>query len=381
MLQYKIPQNVGIEDKIVGPFSLRQLIILAVGGGISYVLFAITSRIYELNVLEYILIAFPALFALAAAMLKIHNVTFIKYLMLLLEFAIKPKKRMWNHRGISALVDPDLRDQAAAKKNEGKAQEADKSRKNVNLRDLSVTLDSGGFEHIEQVKHEDIDEANDDDLITEAYFGHKQTESDTQNMYWRTRDMQKKKLDLLAKMKQATAAPQPAVVPVQTNPMQTTQNQAPAKQPVTTVSPAAIKAEMPATENKESVAEHLASVIKEARQNNQAKNEVQENQAAQVKEGEIKQNENKAKPEPTAKTEAQKQTPVRQSTETEPPKPKKKRKRKRKKKPTAGPVRNDTLVDTTSKSKPVKLINKNEKQGETSFDDLSGGDEIEFNLD
>lgn len=306
VLQYKIPQNVGIEDKIVGPFSLRQLIILAIGVGISYTLFAITSRIYELNILEYILIVLPALFSLAMAMLKIHNVSFGKYILLMLEFAIKPKKRMWDHRGISALVAPDLTDKTAAKKGEIVEE---KSKKNVNLRDLSATLDSGGFEHVEQVKHEDIDEVNDDDLITEAYFGHKKEESKTGNMYWRTRDMQKKKLDLLAKME-----PVPVAIPV---------TPAPAK-PITIQAPAPAK--------KESVADHLADVIKEARQNNQTK--------------------------------------------------KKRRRRKRKPKPQAQPVRQDTQVNTTSKSEPVKLIKKNrQNEGETSFDDLSGGDEIEINLD
>jgi len=310
MLQYKIPQNVGIEDKIVGPFSLRQLIILAIGAGISYTLFAITSRIYELNILEYILIAFPALFALAAAMLKIHNVTFIKYILLMLEFAIKPKKRMWDHRGISALVAPDLSEKKAKAKEEVTEE---KGKKNVNLRDLSATLDSGGFEHVEQVKHEDIDEVTDDDLITEAYFGHKKGESATENMYWRTRDMQKKKLGILAKMK-PTAKPAAATkASAQTAPA------APAK--------------------KESVAEHLAGVIKEARENNRA----------------------------PATTEAPK---------------KKRRRRRRKKKTQAQPVRQDTQVDTTSKAEPVKLIKKNKQnEGETSFSDLSGGNEIEFNLD
>lgn len=31
-MQYKIPQNVQIEDKIVGPLTLKQLIICGVGG-------------------------------------------------------------------------------------------------------------------------------------------------------------------------------------------------------------------------------------------------------------------------------------------------------------------------------------------------------------
>lgn len=326
MLQYKIPQNVGIEDKIVGPFSLRQLIILAIGCGISYTLFAITSRIYELNILEYILIALPALFSLAMAMLRIHNVSFGKYILLMLEFAIKPKKRMWDHRGISALVAPDLTDKKAAKKKEVAEEEG---KKNVNLRDLSATLDSGGFEHVEQIKHEDMDEVKDDDLITEAYFGHKKKESSTENMYWRTRDMQKKKLDLLAKKSTAT----PIVTPT-----------TPAPTPEPTPAVPARPAPAPTPAKKESVAEHLAGVIKEARQNNQAPPSA-----------------------PPAPTEA----------------PKKKRKRRRrKKKPQAQPVRQDTQVDTTSKAEPIKLIKTNKQnEGETSFSDLSGGNEIEFNLD
>jgi hypothetical protein len=247
VLQYKIPQNVGIEDKIVGPFSLRQLIILAIGVGISYVLFAITSRIYELNILEYILIALPALFALALAMLRIHNVSFGKYILLMLEHAIKPKKRMWDHRGISALVAPDLTDKGAAKK---KAVAAKKEKENVNLSDLSAMLDSGGFEHVEQVKHEDIDEVKDDDLITEAYFGHKKEESTTENMYWRTRDVQKKKLDLLANVKQ----------------------EAKKETPITPSAPPTAPEKIdPTPEKKESVVERLAGVIKEARENSTTK--------------------------------------------------------------------------------------------------------------
>ena len=34
----KIPQNVYIEDRIVGPLTLRQTLIMAIGGGFSYAL-------------------------------------------------------------------------------------------------------------------------------------------------------------------------------------------------------------------------------------------------------------------------------------------------------------------------------------------------------
>ena len=322
MLQYKIPQNVGIEDKIVGPFSLRQLIIVAIGGGSSYVLFAISSKIYELNALEYLLIALPALFSLALAMLRIHNVSFGKYLLLMIEFAIKPKKRIWNHRGISALVAPDLTEKSRKQQSNVKKES---ERKDVNLRDLSAMLDSGGFEHIQPVKHEDIDDVNDDDLITEAYFGHKQ-KSKSDNMYWRTREVQKKKLDLLAKIK--SAPPKKTIEETKTK-------KEVEKTP--TESNAAEK-------KKESVVQQLAKVIKEARKNNQA----------------IIQ---KVVP-PTA------------------PSPKKRRRKRRKPKNDALPVRQNTQINTLDKSGPNKTItNEIKTEGEASFEDLSKGGEIEINLD
>jgi hypothetical protein len=200
-LQYKIPQNVGIEDKIVGPFTLRQLIIVAVGCGISYVLFAVMSKVYELNFLEYFLIVLPALIAIAFAMVKINNIPLIKFIFLFLEFSIKPKSRLWDHRGISSIVAPDLDETKKETVVSGEGSELDKKAKRAaNLNDLTRTLDSGGFDHLRDVEHDDIDDTYDDDLVTQAYFGHKRNESETENMYWRTKDAHMKMLDAFAAM-------------------------------------------------------------------------------------------------------------------------------------------------------------------------------------
>lgn len=202
MLQYKIPQNVGIEDKIVGPLTMRQLIYIAVGIGASYVLFAILNKLYELNILEYIIIGLPALIAVALALVKINDIPLLRYILLFLEFSIKPKRRMWDHRGISALVDAYLESPASMMQNKPmdtkEIEKAQKIKKAKNLSDLSKILDSGGFDHVEDIKHEDIDEAEDDELVTNAYFANKP--SKTENMYWRTADTHKKMLDIFAKM-------------------------------------------------------------------------------------------------------------------------------------------------------------------------------------
>ncbi|MBI5422116.1 PrgI family protein, partial [Candidatus Peregrinibacteria bacterium] len=197
-MQYKIPQNVGIEDKIVGPLSLRQLIIVAVGVGISWALFAILGKIYELNIIEYAIIALPGLVSIAFAMIRINDLPLSKYILLMLEFSMKPKRRMWDHRGIANLVAPDLWEPLKAETPGLNAAMLAKSKKAANLRQLSMVLDSGGFEHVKPVEHRDIDVAQDDNLVVEAYFGNDDREK--MNMYWRTLESHKKRLSFFAKL-------------------------------------------------------------------------------------------------------------------------------------------------------------------------------------
>jgi len=199
LLQYKIPQNVGIEDKIVGPLTLRQLIYMAVGGGVSYVLFAIMSKLYELNIIEYILIAAPAVISAALALIKINSLSLSKYILLVIEFAMKPKKRLWDHRGISSTVSPNLYTTSTStqKKDSKKINEV-QNNKNVNLSDLSKILDSGGFDHLNDVNHKDIDNASDDDFMYEAFFGKR--DDIANNDYWRSKKTHKQRVEFLAQL-------------------------------------------------------------------------------------------------------------------------------------------------------------------------------------
>jgi hypothetical protein len=406
MLQYKIPQNVGIEDKIVGPFSLRQLIIVAVGMGTSYVLFAIGNRLYELNVFEYIIIVLPALFALAAALIRINNVSFTKYLLLTLEFAIKPKKRYWDHRGISFFPAEVLADKKTAEKKE---QQADKKEDNVNLHRLSSLLDSGGFENVRAPSYEDIDKAEDEDLITEAFFGHKKKQSPTENMYWRTREMQKKKLEILANMpkKPAEAAPkvneESGLKLVSGNekkeePAPQQSEAAPAAKPDGNHQPKQAQA-TPVSEkdqgnqSKPSVVENLAKVIRDA--NERKKNNDKQSKSApepdKQKQTFAQKTEPPQKQESAQKTEEpKKQKSTQKSEESQKQAGNQKKKRKRKRKPQS-PARPDASINTTENrpavqpSQSIPQPKRNTASGKTyenEFDlnELQGG-EIEINLD
>jgi hypothetical protein len=95
-MQYKVPQDVQREDQILWFITLRQLIILMVGFGMSYMLFVNFKQNYDLNELENILVWIPAVITLAFAFLKIHGITLFKFILLLLEQVFfRAPRRHW----------------------------------------------------------------------------------------------------------------------------------------------------------------------------------------------------------------------------------------------------------------------------------------------
>ncbi len=102
----KIPQNVQVEDKVVGPLSLRQLIIMLVGGGFSYMIYALAQKsLGTVNIPLTILIWIPALLATAFAVVNINDLSLLRICFLLLEKTQKPSLRTWGPRsGISITI-------------------------------------------------------------------------------------------------------------------------------------------------------------------------------------------------------------------------------------------------------------------------------------
>lgn len=93
-MQFKIPQNVQIEDKIVGPLTFKQLITLGIGGGLAYVLYLSLGKRYFIEI-WLPPVAVVSIATLAFAFVKPLGVTFMHYILLLIEFWFKPRKRAW----------------------------------------------------------------------------------------------------------------------------------------------------------------------------------------------------------------------------------------------------------------------------------------------
>ena len=76
MQNVKIPQNVQIEDKLIGPLSLKQLILVGIGGGFSYTLFAaINKSVGYVPLTAHMVIWLPAIFSAAFALVRINDIS------------------------------------------------------------------------------------------------------------------------------------------------------------------------------------------------------------------------------------------------------------------------------------------------------------------
>lgn len=134
-MQFKVPQNIDLADRIVGPLTLVQFLYVLTGGMIIYFLF---STIAPVNPSLFFILAFPiTVFTLALAFLKIQDQPFPKFVVAFFVFLSRPKVRIWHKEGLDpALIVTPKKQQA-----EPKAQP--KSIKKSELEKLIQVLDNG----------------------------------------------------------------------------------------------------------------------------------------------------------------------------------------------------------------------------------------------
>ncbi len=98
-MRFKVPQNVEREDQVLWFITFRQLIILLVGGGISYLLFinlAEGKDSSEVSALLMVLIWTPAVLAIIIAFIRIKGVSISHLFLLLMEHGFfRYPKRYW----------------------------------------------------------------------------------------------------------------------------------------------------------------------------------------------------------------------------------------------------------------------------------------------
>lgn len=104
-MQFKVPQNIDMEDKIVGPLTLVQFIYLLGGGLIVYILFQTVTSSKAL----FVILALPiAILSVGLAFIKIQDQPLSHFIKAGLYYFTNPKVRFWKKEGFtsSILVNP-----------------------------------------------------------------------------------------------------------------------------------------------------------------------------------------------------------------------------------------------------------------------------------
>lgn len=92
-MQFNVPQFVDVEDKILGPLTLKQFL-LALAGGIGLLLLWYFFKLWIV-----IIIGIPLLLLLVAAIfIKINGRPFFNFLTAFINYWIKPKIFIWKRK-------------------------------------------------------------------------------------------------------------------------------------------------------------------------------------------------------------------------------------------------------------------------------------------
>jgi hypothetical protein len=132
MDQFVVPQFIDVENKIIGPLTVRQFLTFLVGAGLMFAVFKLAS--FWLAAIENLFIfALTGLFAF----LKINGRPFHYFLLNLIQTLRRPTLKIWNKQAI-------FRREKEEKKKEPPRMIVKKHLTASRLSELSLVVDTGG---------------------------------------------------------------------------------------------------------------------------------------------------------------------------------------------------------------------------------------------
>jgi len=137
MEQFVVPQFIDVEDKIIGPVTTRQFVILLVATLILFVAYKLAD-----TALFIFLLCVIGGFALILAFIKINGQPFHYFLLNIFQTVRRPSLRIWDRRYTDAELKA-IRDMRKVAPVEEKKTKAAISRSHI--RQLSLVVNTGGY--------------------------------------------------------------------------------------------------------------------------------------------------------------------------------------------------------------------------------------------
>ncbi|MBU0767039.1 PrgI family protein [Patescibacteria group bacterium] len=94
----KVPQNVQVEDRLIGPITIRQVMICLAGGSISFVGWNMMKSVGMVTPVHFIFAWIPLMIAAAFAFVRYKNLSLLRIILLMIEKGQKPSKRFFGPR-------------------------------------------------------------------------------------------------------------------------------------------------------------------------------------------------------------------------------------------------------------------------------------------
>lgn len=90
MQQFVVPQFIDVEDKVIGPITVRQFIILLIGGGFIFIAYKLAD--FTLFLLQFVIFSSVSF---GLAFIKINGRPVHYFLLNVIQTSRKPKLRVW----------------------------------------------------------------------------------------------------------------------------------------------------------------------------------------------------------------------------------------------------------------------------------------------
>jgi len=136
MNQFVVPQFIEVEDKIFGPITTRQFLIIMV----SAIIVGLAYRFGDFSLFLFCLIFFGGS-ALVLAFVKVNGQQFHYFLLNMAQSFRRPSKRIWN----KTFNKNDLNYWRTQKTEEVVKKQVRKQVKKEKIRDLALLVNTGGF--------------------------------------------------------------------------------------------------------------------------------------------------------------------------------------------------------------------------------------------
>src|SRR3989344_2888163 len=137
MNQFVVPQFIDVEDKIFGPITTRQFLILLVAGLVIFIAF----KLADIALFIFLLVLIGGV-ALVLAFVKINGQTFHFFLLNIFQTMRRPSLRIWN----KSMTKAELNESRLSGKVEIMEKVIEVPHLSYSrLRDLSLIVNTGGY--------------------------------------------------------------------------------------------------------------------------------------------------------------------------------------------------------------------------------------------